>query len=126
MSDDKIDTTYNVNDIFQVLSGVGGIMSLLLGLLTTIFIPINRKFIIAKLIRSLYFKHSPDDDQENNKKCSQHTIHFSFMDRFVFIKQKLINVCRRNKQLTKDERYFIKGENQVLNELNIFNIVQRI
>ena len=65
MSDERVDHSQNVYNIFSVLSSVGGIMSLLLGFLTNIFIVVNRKFIIAKLIRSLYFKGGSNDEPDD-------------------------------------------------------------
>ena len=78
LSDEKIEHSLNVYNIFSVLSAVGGIMSLLLGFLTNIFVVVNRKYIIAKLIRSLYFKNVPkidgdDDDETISNKVQKQT-----------------------------------------------------
>jgi len=55
-----------------------------------------------------------------------HTLRFNFWTKFVLIKTKLLRLCKFKREFTDDEKYFIKGEKLVLNELNIFNILQRI
>ena len=61
--------------------------------------------------------------ENRDKELANHTLHFNFSNKFVLLKEKIFRLCKRKVKFTEDERYFVKGEKMVLNELNIFNII---
>ena len=70
LSNEVIEHQYSVKTISSVFSNVGGLLAIVMGLLKMPFNFVNRKFIIAKLIRNLYFKEIPEEqaDKRNLKK----------------------------------------------------------
>jgi hypothetical protein len=97
---------------------------------------INRKWIIAKLIRALYFKlkdhkkHIPDSQGSPKIIDSQSIryIKFNWKNKLLVIKRLGCTIvyktcCRKKKLYTVEDMLFQKGEKQIKKDLNVFSIV---
>lgn len=89
----------------------------------------NRKWLVAKLIRSLYFKYDSSrlvSGTGFDFKGVKH-IKFKWTNKCLTLK-RLIVCCRKDsrKFLTLNDRLYWEGEKIIKNNLNVFQILQSI
>ena len=131
LSDEYIEHQQTVRTIFDILSSVGGIMSLLLASFGQVFLYLNRKWIVAKLVRSLYFtyKGSQKESEFSFKNISY--IKFKWHHKMVFIKKFMFKCllqmcCHKRAVFSFSDVVFAEGERHIKRDLNVFHMVQNI
>ena len=130
LSEEKVVHTQDVHTIVDVISSVGGLMSIILGIANSAMLMIGRKSITAKLIRSLFFKEVPNINDLEKHTCevnkATHSIKFGFWAKYVAVKvhaYRILKCCKLKPKFSESEKLFIHGEEEVFKELNIFNMI---
>ena len=130
LSEEKVIHTQDVQTIVDVISSVGGLMSIVMGIANSAMMMIGRKSITAKLIRSLFFREVPNVSDLQKHTCevnrATHNIRFGFWNKFVVVKvyaYKILECCKLKPKFSEMEKLFINGEEEVFKTLNIFNMI---
>ena len=112
-------------------------MMLVVAGLQELFLFVNRKSIVAKLIRALYFRRPKSSSGNKKSDIKQRFdknsvlnykgaryIKFNWINKFVVIKQAvdqfIRKLCRSRLSFSNEDKLFIHGERHVKKDLNVF------
>ena len=113
LADEVVEHQHRVRNILDCISALGGLWSLLFSLLSNMFLIINRKWFVAKLLRHLYFEKKSCDDHDCNESIMAQkakTMKFTWKNKLAEYRMKIQNLFRCKFKATRQDRLFLKGE----------------
>ena len=116
----------NLYTFTSLLSDFGGLFEFIVPIFALIGKWINDHHIMGKIIRALYYTRSKKD-RSKNRYLQMQSIKFSFKEKLSLLCRKFTcNWQYKGQEPIVHQRLFLKGEQQVKNELNLYTILESI